>query len=166
MSWLPPADASLPPYEAWLAHRPELQALYKRFYGALWDEQLLPPRLLELCRLRVAMMHECDAELAVTDPAAGVSEDDREALGHWWRDDRFTPAERAALVIADKMPYSHHDITDDEYAAVREHLGEPGTVALTVALALFDANCRLRLTFEVPASPEPSAAPSAAGPLH
>ena len=26
MSWLPPADPSLPPYEAWLAHRPGITA--------------------------------------------------------------------------------------------------------------------------------------------
>jgi alkylhydroperoxidase family enzyme len=165
MSWMPVADPTLPPYEAWLAHRPELRELYKRFYGALWDEGLLPRRLLELCRLRVAMMHDCEAEQAVRDPESGVTDDDVEALGHWWRDERFTPAERAVLTIADKMPFSHHDITDEEYAAVREHLTEPETVALTVALALFDANCRLRIAFGLPPSPAETA-PSAGGPLH
>ncbi|MFN0096004.1 MAG: carboxymuconolactone decarboxylase family protein [Dehalococcoidia bacterium] len=165
MAWLAPADPARPPFEAWLSHRPELRDLYKRFYGAIWDEGLLPRSIVELCRLRIAQLHDCAAELAVRDPEAGLSEEQLQQLDWWERSAAFSPAEKAALSLAEKMPWAHHQIEDAEYAELRNHLSEPQTVALTVALALMDANCRLRLVFDL----EPSAAtsvPSAAGPLH
>lgn len=164
MSWVPTAAPDSPTFEGWLANRPELLTLYRRFYATPWDDALLPPRLLELCRLRTAQLHECEAELAVRDPAL-VDDATLAGLALWERAEGFSEVERAALAIAEKMPWAHHAITDGEYAALRRHLDEPAVVALTVALALFDANCRLRLVFEFAPSPS-TAAPAAAGPLH
>jgi hypothetical protein len=42
-----------------------------------------------------------------------------------------------------------HAITDADAAAVVEHLGEAGLVALAEALALFDGFCRFRLLLGV-----------------
>ncbi len=165
MAWLPSADPARPPFEAWLSHRPELRDLYKRFYGAIWDEELLPRNLVELCRIRIAQIHGCAAELAVRDSASAVTAVQVAELDDWGHATHFSPVERAVLTIAEKMPWSHHEITDAEYAEVREHLTEPQTVALTVALALFDANCRLRLVFDLDPSAARAAA-SASGPLH
>lgn len=165
MTWFATADPSLPPFEGWLAHRPELRDLYKRFYGAPWDSALVPRHLLELCRLRIAALHACEAELAVTDPGAGLSEEQRGAIGDWERATCFTPAQRAALALAEKMPWRHHDIDDSEFAEARRHLSDPQIVALTVAMALFDANCRLRIVFDLAPSPS-RAVPAATGPLH
>ena len=141
------------PFEGLLQHRPELRSLYKRFYGAFWDEALLPRSLLELCRLRIAQLHDCEAELAVTDTGSGVPDNQRVGLDRWEAADCFSPLDRAALAIAELMPWQHHSMTDAQFATLREHLDEKQCVALVVALALFDANCRLRLVFELPASP-------------
>ena len=149
MPWLPTADPSLPAFEGWLQHRPELRDLYDRFYSTVWNDQLLPRSLLELCRLRIAQLHECEAELARRDLESGLSAEQYAALDHWERATCFAPVETAALRIADGYPWAHHAISDEDYRAVREHLSEPETVALTVALALFDATCRLRLVFEL-----------------
>lgn len=165
MAWLPAADSARPPFEAWLSHRPELRDLYKRFYGAIWDEGLLPRSMVELCRLRIAQLHDCEAELAVRDPGAGLTEAQLAELDWWERSHLFSASEKAALALAEKMPWAHHQITDEDYAVVRTFLSESETVALTVALALFDANCRLRLVFDVEPSPAGAVA-SAAGPLH
>ncbi|MCC6382864.1 MAG: carboxymuconolactone decarboxylase family protein [Dehalococcoidia bacterium] len=165
MTWLPSAAASTPEFDAVLGLRPELRDLFRRFYATPWDDDLLPRSVLELCRLRVAGVHDCAAELAIQDPEAGLTPEKRAALAHWQDSHAFSPLERAALAIAEKMPWQHHEISDADYAELRRHLDEPATVALTVALALFDAGCRLRLVLDV--APAPAAtAPSAARPLH
>lgn len=165
MSWLASADHHAPAFEGLLAHRPELLALYKRFYGTFWDDALLPRPLLELCRRRIAQLHGCEAELAVVDVASGVTAEQLAAVDAWEAAPCFSAAERAALAVAEKMPWAHHAISDDDHAELGRHFTEPQVVALTVALALFDANCRLRLVFELAPS-STTAAPSAAEPLH
>ncbi len=166
MTWLRGAEGD-PPFDAALGLRPELRDLYRAFYGKLWDEQLLPASILELCRLRVAQLHECEAELAVRDEGAGIDQEQLDALAHWQDSDRFSPAERAALLLAEKMPWQHHEITDEEHAVLRAHFGDEGTVALTVGIALFDANCRLRLVLGTEPAPVTTKAPaSATGPIY
>lgn len=166
MTWLEGAHGEHP-FDAALGLRPDLRDLYRAFYGKLWDEQLAPASLLELCRLRVAQLHDCEAELAVRHAEAGVGEERVAALADWAASGRFDATERAALAVAEKMPWRHHEITDDEYAELRARLGERGVVALTVAIALFDANCRLRLALDTEAVPAEVAAPaSGAGPIH
>jgi alkylhydroperoxidase family enzyme len=162
---MPLAKDGVPAFEAWLAHRPELLALYKRFYATPWDDALLPPRLLELCRLRIAQLHDCTAELAVRDAASGVTDAEVADLPAWESSPRFSDAERAALAVAEKMPWAHHSIVDEEFAVLGRAFRQPEIVALTVALALFDANCRLRLVFELDAAPT-GHPPSAGAPLH
>ena len=149
MPWLPTADPVLPAFEGWLQHRPELRDLYARFYSTVWNDHLLPRSLLELCRLRIAQLHECAPELARRDPESGVSPEQYASLDDWERSVCYAPVEIAALRIADSYPWAHHAISDEDYRALREHLSEPEPVALTVALALFDATCRLRLVFEL-----------------
>ena len=166
MTWLN-AEESSAPFDAALALRPELRDLYAAFYGKLWDDDLLPAGLLELCRLRVAQLHDCEAELAVRHAEAGVSDEQVEALANWSESDLFGVAERAALTLAEKMPWQHHDLTDGEYAALQAHFGEAGVVALTIGIALFDANCRLRLAFGSEPAPIEAAMPaSSEGPIY
>ncbi len=166
MTWLEGAEGS-PPFDAALGLRPELRDLYRAFYGKLWDERLLPAALLELCRLRVAQLHKCEAELAVRHASAGVNSERIVALAEWPQSDRFDARERAALAVAEKMPWRHHEITDGEYAELHAQLGEEGVVALTVAVALFDANCRLRLALDTRPEPAEVAAPaSGEGPIY
>lgn len=163
-------DASLglsSPYEGVLGLRPELLRLYRAFYGALWEDRLLPPRLLELCRLRIAMLHDCEAEFAIRQSESGVGRNDIDDLARWETSARFDAGEHAALALAEKIPWQHHDISDDELADVRGHFGQSGAVALTVALALFDTNCRLRLAFGLEALPLSVEAPARpGGPLY
>jgi len=166
MAWFPGTTIEAPAFERWLAHRPELNTLYKRFYGTFWDDALLPRSLLEMCRVRIAQLHDCDAELLVSDPLAELEPPKREAIPLWEHSESFSPAERAALAIAEKFPWAHHSISDEEHAELANHFDERQIVALTVALALFDANCRLRLVFDLEGVAAETTPGSAAGPLH
>ncbi|HVN86544.1 MAG TPA: hypothetical protein VMW17_17050 [Candidatus Binatia bacterium] len=143
MTWLgrTTAPASL---GSLLALRPELLDLHRDFYNKLWNASGVPPRLLELCRLRVAWRHDCRSELLIRHPAAGVSDADRGALADWHRSERFSDCERAALRLADQVPWQVGDIDDETVAALRRHLADPQVVAVMLALTLFDMHCRLR----------------------
>ena len=147
MSWMPSAGDS-PPLEGMFAHRPELLSRYKAFYNALWDDGLVLRRVLELCRLRIAAIHECAAEWAVRDADVALSGPEAAALK---RGDfaSFTASEQAALAIAEQFPFQHHAVSDGEVATAAEAFGDEGTVALMVALAFFDATCRWKLAFDL-----------------
>jgi|MudIll2142460700_1097286.scaffolds.fasta_scaffold204032_1 alkylhydroperoxidase family enzyme len=162
MSWLRVATDKPSPFEGVLGLRPELLKLYRSFYGQLWDGEMVPPNLLELCRLRIALIHGCEAETAIRHVHAGVSDEQVAALDHWRAAACFSLAERAALALADKIPRQHHEVTDADVAALREHLDDPQVVALTLAATLFDAHCRLRLVLGVTPRPARVDVPAAA----
>jgi len=162
MSWLHSATDSPTPFEGVLGLRPELLALYRDFYGKLWDDALVPVALLDLCRLRIARLHNCEAEAVVRHAASGVSDTQIAALDDWGAADCFSSAARAALALADKMPWQPHAITDEDIAALRAHLSDPQVVALMLALTLFDMQCRLRLALGIEPQPATVSAPYSA----
>ena len=131
--------------EGVLAHRPELQARYRAFMQSVRGDGNVPARVLELCRMRIAQLHECAAELELSDPAAPVNTSERQQLAEG-QFDAFTEAEQAALEIAEVIPYAHHQLSDAQVQRADAALGHAGCVALLTALAFFDVNCRLKLT--------------------
>ena len=160
MSWIASLGDS-PPLEGLFAHRPELLTRYKAFYSALWDDSLVPRRILELCRLRIAAIHDCAAEWVVRD--AGVALDSPEAAALKHGDfAAFAASEQAALAIAEQFPFQHHAVSDADVATAAEAFGEAGAVALMVALAFFDATCRWKLAFDLEERPTDLDSP----PLH
>lgn len=131
-----------------LAARPELQTGYQDFYLALWRSPHVPPRLLELCRLRTAYIHGCEAELAVMHAHVPVSQTEREALAAGDAS-QFDEAEAAALDLTEQMPFAHAQIDDAAVDRVRACLGNSGAVALVTALAFFDVTCRWKVTWRL-----------------
>jgi len=157
MAWIEAVEAATP-FEGVLGQRPELLSRYRAFYRTLWDDGLVPRRLLELCRLRIAAIHGCRQEWLLRDPEAAVGES---ALAALERGDfaGFGPDERAVLAVAEQIPYAHHAITDEAVGALEGALGAPATVALLTAMAFFDVTCRLKLVFDVDALPAALRAP-------
>jgi alkylhydroperoxidase family enzyme len=167
VTWLSSAPDAGTPFEAALGLRPELLEGYRTFYGSLWDEKLLPARLLELCRQRIAAIHGCGAEAAVRHAGAGVSASDREAVAAGQGPATLTALERVALDVVEKVPFAIHAIVDEEIEALRQGLGEAGVVAFLVAVTLFDSSCRLRLALGVESRRESVQQPASThGPLY
>lgn len=143
------ADAEQTPFEQILARSPELATAYREFYGLYWDRDILPARLVELVRLRIAQLNGCESELAIRDQNSGVDEATVEALKSWQSSDGSNSSERAALTYAELIPFAHHQITDDNVEEIKTHLGDDGFVALAMLATFVDANCRLRMLFNL-----------------
>ncbi len=140
MSRLPLAEPeALPPYlkaihdatpeENWLgrnfakafAPAPDLVQAYQGFYHP-WHTGgagLLPPRLKELIRLRIATLNGCVLCKSVRMAPDTVSEDEAARGVDDPDGEGFTPRERAAIHFAEKMAVDHHNIGDDDVAAMR-----------------------------------------------
>jgi alkylhydroperoxidase family enzyme len=155
MSWLPPADGRTP-LDRVFGHCPEIYARYRDFAGRLWWSRPADPILLELCRLRIAQLLGCDAELAVRYAparAAGLDEGKIAALPTWPTHPAYSSCERACLGFAEQFVVDPHGISDDAAAAVTAHLSAPEMVTFTEALAVFDGFMRFRLLLGVGATP-------------
>jgi alkylhydroperoxidase family enzyme len=128
-----------------LAARPELAEHRATLLDGIWRDSGVPPRLLELARLRVAALLHDEVGSATRTPvavAAGFDEDVADALPSWPTDPRFTPTDRAALALAEQFVMDCHGITDAQVAQLRGALGDQSTVGFLVALALFDGFSR------------------------
>ena len=128
-----------------LAARPELAEHRVAMLDGIWRDSGVPPRLLELARLRVAALLHDEAGSAARTPAAvaaGLHEALVGALSAWPTDPRFTPSDRAALAVAEQFVMDCHGITDAQVAELRDALGDERTVGFLIALALFDGFSR------------------------
>ena len=161
MTWLT-AHSAPTHFESVLAHRPELLVRFRSFYASLWSTGTIPRRVLELCRLRIAAIHDCEAEWVVRDAAVLLDENCLATL-HAGRLDAFTADEQAALAVAEQMPYGQHHVSDADVARVQSAFGSAGAVALLTALAFFDVVCRLKCVFGVVPEPLELTSPPLAG---
>ena len=143
-----------------MALRPNLAADVEAFSAQLWSAPGMDPVTLELCRLRVAQLHGARAALAERRPeaaAAGLSEARIARLADYGRDPAFSASERACLELSELFVMDPSAIDDTTFAAVRNALGEPGTVALLEALAVFDGFSRAQVMLDAAPAPETSA---------
>jgi hypothetical protein len=157
MSWITETAAATP-FEAILGQRPELLQRYRSFYGTFWEDGLVPRRTLELCRLRIAAIHDCAQEWVIRDADVALTDADLDALQRG-ESATFSDDEQVALTLAEQIPYAHHQITDAQMTDANAAFGAAGAVSLLTALAFFDVNCRLRIVLGVEVQPARLTAP-------
>ncbi len=106
------------------------------------------PRLLELCRVRIAILLGCAAEVDARTPGSGVGDDLLAAIRSWPTDARFDALDRACLAFTEHYVIDVASIDDDTVAAVREHLGDEGVANFVNALLVVEQRIRLRLVWD------------------
>jgi len=149
MSWV--LGAGEHSFAELMAVRPNLAAGVAAFSDLLWCAPGIDPVTLELCRLRVAQLHGARAALAERRPeafAAGLTEERIARLADYGRDPGFSARERACLELSELFVMDPSAIDDACFVAVRDALGEPGTVALLEALAVFDGFSRAQVMLD------------------
>jgi alkylhydroperoxidase family enzyme len=127
---------------------PDIAASFTQLYQSLWMQPHIPAATLELCRLRLAQLHQCEAEWQREDYVLRASR--RDALSRWDSDDQFTDAERACLAFTEVYAMDTQAITDEHADAVKSHFGDAGLVLLVEALGILDGMTRLSLLWQLP----------------
>lgn len=122
------------------ANRPELAQAFLAFGKALREHRLLPDRLIELVRLRVAFWNQCRSCMAVRYEEGiddGITEGLVCSLERPQEADDLTEAERAAIAYADLAATNHLSISDETFDRLREHFTEPEIMELLFNVGLF-----------------------------
>jgi alkylhydroperoxidase family enzyme len=112
----------------------------------------MDPVIVELCRLRVAQLVGCDAELGVRSRPAvdeGLSEETVAALRSWPTAALFDDTTRACLGFAEQFVIDPSGIGADDRTRLRAAVGFPRLVGLAQAVAAFDGFARFRVVLGI-----------------
>jgi AhpD family alkylhydroperoxidase len=135
-----------------LGHRPEVAGALGALRAALQSTGTLPPRLVELVRLRIAFHNQCRSCMSVRYQSAiddGLTEALVCSLEQPAQAEDLSPAERSALRFADLFATDHLSIDDAVYDDLRRHLSEEEIVELGVHCAYTVGMGRLAATWSV-----------------
>jgi AhpD family alkylhydroperoxidase len=120
--------------------------------SALRANGTLPPRLIELVRLRIAFFNQCRSCIAVRYQSAiddGLDEDAVCSLEKPGDAENLSAAERSALRFAELFATNHLAIDDGVYDELREHFSEDELVELGLHCAIALGVGRLSATWDV-----------------
>jgi AhpD family alkylhydroperoxidase len=135
-----------------LGHRPEVAGALGALKAALQASGTLPPRLVELVRLRIAFLNKCRSCMSVRYQSAiddGLTEGLVCSLEQPADACDLSPAERSALRFADLFATDHVSIDDTVYGDLRRHFTEDKLVEVGVHCAYAVGMGRLAATWNV-----------------
>jgi uncharacterized peroxidase-related enzyme len=124
-----------------MAHRPEIFATMQAHFGAVLNTGTVPTKLKELIIVRTSQVNEtpyCLASHTILARGLGWSDDQLSNLADWQRRDDFTPAEKAALRLAETVTRDAHAVSDEQFAELRSFYSEGEIVELLCAIGLFN----------------------------
>jgi len=124
-----------------MAHRPEIFATMQAHFGAVLNTGTVSTKLKELIIVRTSQVNDtpyCLASHTILARGLGWTDDQLSNLADWQRRDDFTPAEKAALRLAETVTRDAHAVTDEQYAELRTHYSEGEIVELLCAVGLFN----------------------------
>ena len=134
------------------AHHPEIAKAYLRFGAALKQFSVLPARLRELVRLRIAFHNQCRSCMAMRYADAvddGVTEDLVCSLEKPHEASDLTAAEKVALRFADLLATNHLAVDDRLYGELGLHFSEKEIVELGMFSAMCVGYGRLSATWQM-----------------
>ena len=124
-----------------MAHRPEIFATMQAHFGAVLNTGTVSTKLKELIIVRTSQVNEtpyCLASHTILAKGLGWSDDQLAHLSEWPKRDDFSPAEKAALRLAETVTRDAHAVTDEQFAELRGFYSEGEIVELLCAIGLFN----------------------------
>lgn len=124
-----------------MAHRPEIFATMQAHFGAVLNTGTLPTKLKELIIVRTSQVNEtpyCLASHTILARGLGWNDDQLSHLADWASRTDFTPAEKAALRLAETVTRDAHAVSDEQFAELRGFYSEGEVVELLCAIGLFN----------------------------
>jgi uncharacterized peroxidase-related enzyme len=124
-----------------MAHRPEIFATMQAHFGAVLNSGTVSTKLKELIIVRTSQVNVtpyCLASHTLLAKGLGWSDEQLTHLAEWPQRDDFTPAEKAALRLAETVTRDAHAVSDDQFAELRTFYSEGEIVELLCAIGLFN----------------------------
>jgi uncharacterized peroxidase-related enzyme len=124
-----------------MAHRPEIFATMQAHFAAVLNTGTVPLKLKELIIVRTSQVNAtpyCLASHTKLAKGLGWSDDQLDHLADWSTRADFTPAEKAALRLAETVTRDAHAVSDEQYAELRGFYSEGEVVELLCAIGLFN----------------------------
>ncbi len=120
--------------------RPEMGAAVNRLVDAAYNKSILPVRVREAARMRIAQLNDCTVCLAFRADSVksqGLTEDFYCHVGIHDDAASFTQQERLAMEYAERFAMDHLSIDDGFVDRMRESFTDPEILDLTICLAAF-----------------------------
>jgi uncharacterized peroxidase-related enzyme len=124
-----------------MAHRPEIFATMQAHFAAVLNTGTVSTRLKELIIVRTSQVNQtpyCLASHTILARNLGWTDDQLSHLSEWSGRDDFTPAEKAALRLAETVTRNANAVTDEQFAELRSFYSEGEIVELLCAIGLFN----------------------------
>lgn len=124
-----------------MAHRPEIFATMQDHFAAVLNTGTVSTKLKELIIVRTSQVNEtpyCLASHTILARSLGWSDNQLANLEHWQHRDDFTPAEKAALRLAETVTRNANAVSDEQFAELRSFYDEGEIVELLCAIGLFN----------------------------
>ena len=119
--------------------QPELGAAATRFVHAAYNKSILPTRVREAARMRIAQLNDCTVCLAFradTVKAQGLDEEFYDAVGSPGHA-VLNEQERLAVDYAERFANDHASIDDQFVQRLRGSFTDPEILDLTICLSAF-----------------------------
>jgi len=124
-----------------MAHRPEIFATMQAHFGAVLNTGTVSTKLKELIIVRTSQVNQtpyCLASHTILARNLGWSDEQLAHLAEWRDRGDFSPAEKAALRLAETMTRDAHAVSDEQFAELRSFYSEGEIVELMCAIGLFN----------------------------
>jgi uncharacterized peroxidase-related enzyme len=124
-----------------MAHRPEIFSTMQAHFAAVLNTGTASTKLKELIIVRTSQLNDtpyCLASHTVLARNLGWSDDQLAHLADWPHRADFTPAEKAALRLAETVTRDARAVSDAEFAELRSFYSEGEIVELLCAIGLFN----------------------------
>jgi uncharacterized peroxidase-related enzyme len=124
-----------------MAHRPEIFSTMQAHFGAVLNTGTVSTKLKELIIVRTSQVNAtpyCLASHTILANKLGWSNDQLTHLADWPQREDFTPAEKAALRLAETITRDAHTVSDEQFVELRSFYSEGEIVELLCAIGLFN----------------------------
>jgi uncharacterized peroxidase-related enzyme len=124
-----------------MAHRPEIFSTMMAHFAAVLNTGTVSTKLKELIIVRTSQVNQtpyCLASHTILARSLGWTDEQLAHLAEWRERSDFTPAEKAAVRLAETVTRDAHVVTDEQFAELREYYSEGEIVELLCAIGLFN----------------------------
>ncbi len=124
-----------------MAHRPEIFSTMMAHFAAVLNTGTVPTKLKELIIVRTSQVNQtpyCLASHTILARGLGWTDEQLAQLANWRERSDFTPAEKAAVRLAETVTRDAHAVSDEQFSELRQYYSEGEIVELLCAIGLFN----------------------------